>query len=79
LKELNENLKKSSFDEVEEWFEQDYGRTMKEYFGNKVDKYAGGAEMRPVNFISDKKIRKSLDDLFQGYIRWGKYHPLKKI
>ncbi|MFH1065482.1 MAG: NUDIX hydrolase [Nanoarchaeota archaeon] len=79
LEELNENLKTSSFDEVEQWFEQGYEQTMKEYFGNMVEKYAGGAEMRHVNFISDKKIRKALDDLFQGYIRWGKYPLLKKI
>ena len=66
LKELNENLKKSSFDEVEQWFEQDYKQTMEEYFGDAVEKYAGGAEMRPVNFISDMKIKKKLDAFFKN-------------
>ena len=38
LKELNENLKKSSFDEVEQWFEQDYEQTIQEYFGDAIEK-----------------------------------------
>ncbi len=78
LEKLNEDLKKSSFDEVEQWFEQGYEQTMKEYFSNMAEKYAGGAEMRPVNFISNKKIMKSLDTLFQGYIRWGFTSSLKE-
>jgi len=65
LEELNENLKTSSFDEVEQWFEQGYEQTMKEYFGNMVGKYAGGAEMRPVNFISGTRIKKKLDAFFK--------------
>lgn len=65
LEELNGNIQEHESREVAEWFEQDYQQTMKEYFGKKVDKYAGGEKMRPVNFISNPVIRKSLDDFFE--------------
>jgi ADP-ribose pyrophosphatase YjhB (NUDIX family) len=64
LDELNNNLKASKFDEISQWFEQDYKQTIDEYFGDGVHKYAGGEEMRPVNFISDNKIKEKLDSFF---------------
>jgi ADP-ribose pyrophosphatase YjhB (NUDIX family) len=62
LEELNKNLAKSPSREVEKWIEQDYYQTLKEYFGEEVEKYAGGAKMRPVNFISDPNIRKKIEE-----------------
>lgn len=59
LEELNQNS--SDIGEVREWIEQNYKTTMKEYFGEKVEKYGGGKDLRPKNFISDPEIRENLD------------------
>lgn len=65
LDELNENIAKMEDDSAEEWFEQSFQQTMDEYFGDGVEKYAGGAELRPVNFISDKKILQGIEDFIR--------------
>jgi len=64
VKELNNKLKQTFSNEVAEWFEFNYLQTMNEYFGNEVNKYAGGEKMRPVNFISVPEIKKKLDLFF---------------
>lgn len=66
LGELNSNIKEHESREVAEWFEQDYQQTMEEYFSNRVKKYAGGAKMRPVNFISNPVIKKALDSFAEN-------------
>ena len=66
LQELNRNIEQNKSEEVTQWFEQGYEQTMEEYFGDKVEKYAGGAQMRPVNFISNPTIRTRLDDLIKS-------------
>jgi ADP-ribose pyrophosphatase YjhB (NUDIX family) len=58
LEKLNQGIEES--DEVQEWFEQDLEQTLNEYFGDQVDKYAGGKELRPKNFISQDKIKENL-------------------
>lgn len=60
LEDLNDRLKFLE-DQGEEWFRQDYKMTMDEYGGEGVEKYAGGADLRPINFISDSSIKENLE------------------
>jgi 8-oxo-dGTP pyrophosphatase MutT (NUDIX family) len=69
IEELNRNLKKSSFNEVEEWIEKDSRQVIEEYFGRKVKEYAGGARMRPVNFISNLNIRRKLEEFIDSFTK----------
>ncbi len=48
-------------DQGELWLAQDYGQTLRDYFGDKVGTYAGGETLRPLNFISNPDIQASLD------------------
>ncbi|MDQ3018390.1 MAG: hypothetical protein M3Q64_00785 [bacterium] len=61
---LNVNLKNLE-DQGELWLAQNYRATLEEYFGDKVQKYAGGENLRPVNFISDAEIQKNLTKYFE--------------
>jgi len=64
IEELNSYIQENGIEEVAEWFEQDYTQTMQEYFGQEIDKYAGGIDMRPVNFISNPDIKTNLNNFF---------------
>lgn len=59
LDELNEKLKTID-QEGQQWFCQSYKKTMDEYMGSEVSKYAGGSELRPRNFISNETVLESL-------------------
>lgn len=61
-----EELNKDVTSEVEEWLEQSYDQAMAEYYGDQVEKYAGGAELREVNFLTDPTIKKALDDFYRA-------------
>ncbi len=56
-----EKLNQKAPEEVKEWIREDFGKVMSEYFGKGVEKYAGGRELRPKNFISDPKIKENLE------------------
>ncbi len=60
--ELNALL--ASVDDVykaQSWEKRPYEEVMQQYFGEGVDEYAGGATLRPHNFISNASIREQLD------------------
>lgn len=65
LDELNQNIKNGLTDqEVKKWFEHDYNQVLDEYFSDQIDKYAGGRELRPLNFISNPEIKNKLDEFY---------------
>ncbi len=68
LAELQKKTSENGLDDVEQWLERGYADTMREYFGEGVEKYAGGVAFRPTNFISDPEIRKSLDKYHSALI-----------
>lgn len=65
--QLNDNLvHMDDHYKAEKWYQQPYAQTMAEYFGDGVERYAGGEELRARNFIANEEIRAKLDELVQS-------------
>lgn len=62
--ELNEAL--AQVDDIykaQSWEKRPYRQVIEQYYSEGVEEYAGGATLRPLNFISNPNIRKQLDAL----------------
>ena len=68
LAELERKTAENGQDDIAGWIEQPYEQTMREYFSDGVEKYAGGAAFRPTNFVSDPEIRKKLNEYYQSFV-----------
>lgn len=68
IEELNEGLIKIIGDKPEKWFSQGYEDTIQDYFGEGIEKYAGGVGLRAVNFISQADIRRGLNQYYKSLL-----------
>jgi hypothetical protein len=67
IQQLNDALTRSSDPyKAQSWEKRPYATVIAQYFGEGVAEYAGGAELRPRNFISNPEIKDRLDALIVG-------------